>query len=174
VIDTDVIAREVVAPGSEGLGAVREAFGDEVLDESGGLDRKAMRERVYADPEERKRLEAIVHPLVQDEARRQIREAVAGPDRPPYVLLVVPLLIESGLFSDADRVLVVDVPEQTQIDRLVARDGIPRQQAESILAAQTSRSKRLARADDTIDNTGSLAELDAAVEELDRMYRGSA
>jgi dephospho-CoA kinase len=165
VIDTDRIARDVVAPDSEGLAAVREEFGAEVVDD-GVLDRAALRERIFADAEARGRLEAILHPRIADEARRRIAEVDA-----PYAILVVPLLVESGLFEDADRVLVVDVPERTQVERLEARDGMSREQAEAALAAQASREQRLARADDVIVNTGSLDDLAAEVDRLHAAYR---
>lgn len=165
VIDTDRIAREVVAPGSDGLAAVHDAFGDAIVVD-GELDRSALRRRIFDDPEARKRLEAILHPRIAAEARRQIATLSA-----PYAILVVPLLVESGLFADADRVLVVDVPEAVQIERLMARDRMNRAQAESALAAQASREARLARADDVIANTGSLAELHDEVDRLDARYR---
>ncbi|RFF31892.1 dephospho-CoA kinase [Wenzhouxiangella sediminis] len=162
VVDTDLIARQVVAPGSPGLNRVVEAFGPEILDSSGALDRRALRERVFARPEARERLEAILHPLIEKEARRQValhREA-------DYVVLVVPLLVESGLFKDADRVVVVDVPESVQIERLVERDNVDRSQAESMLAAQATRPNRLAAATDVLDNSGSIEELMEATDEL--------
>lgn len=162
VVDTDRIAREVVQPESTGLAAVVEAFGPDILDRHGVLDRSTMRERVFADPAGRERLESILHPLIEHEARRQV-DAHSDAD---YVLLVVPLLVESGLFEDADRVVVVDVPESIQIERLTARDGIDETQARSMLSAQAGREERLAAADDVIDNSGSRAELNAAVDEL--------
>ncbi|WP_376696015.1 dephospho-CoA kinase [Wenzhouxiangella sp. EGI_FJ10305] len=162
VVDTDLIAREVVAPGSAGLKAVVDAFGPEILDASGALDRPALRERVFARPAQRESLEAILHPLIERESRRQIdRHHDAD-----YVVLVVPLLIESGLFRDADRIVVVDVPESLQIQRLLARDGVDQAQAEAMLSAQASRSERLAVATDVIDNSGSLDDLVQATDEL--------
>jgi len=166
IVDTDVIAREVVAAGSGGLAAIERAFGAEMITADGTLDRAALRRKIFEEPGARTRLEDILHPRIAEEARRQLAELQA-----PYAVLVVPLLVESGLFSDADRVLVIDVPEALQIERLMQRDGNTRQQAEAMLAAQASREQRLARADDTIENTGTLAELNARVDELDRMYR---
>lgn len=166
IIDTDVIAREVVAAGSGGLAAIETAFGAAMITADGTLDRAALRRKIFDEPGARTRLEDILHPRIAEAARRQLAALEA-----PYAILVVPLLIESGLFSDADRVLVVDVPESLQIERLMQRDGSTREQAEAMLAAQTSREQRLARADDTIENTGTLAELNARVDELDRMYR---
>lgn len=162
VVDTDLIARQVVAPGREGLEEVVDAFGPEVLDPSGALDRRALRERVFADPRQRERLEAILHPLIEDEARRQIERHLEA----DFVVLVVPLLVESGLFRDADRIVVVDLPESMQIERLVERDGVDRRQAEAMLAAQAKRDDRLAVATDVIENTGSMEDLEQATDDL--------
>jgi dephospho-CoA kinase len=162
VVDTDLIAREVVTPGSPGLDEVVAAFGSDILDASGALDRRALRERVFARPERREKLESILHPLIEQEARRQI--ALHG--EADYVVLVVPLLVESGLFTDADRVVVVDVPESVQIERLVERDNVDRSQAEAMLAAQATRSSRVAAATDVLDNSGSIEELIRATDEL--------
>lgn len=162
VIDTDVIAREVVAPGSPGLDLVVEAFGPDILDDFGALDRRRLRERVFARPEQRRRLERILHPLIENEARRRIARFPSA----DYVVLVVPLLVESGLFEDADRVVVVDVPESIQIRRLLTRDGVERDHAEAMLAAQASRAERLAVADEVIDNSGTLEGLVQASDAL--------
>jgi len=166
VVDTDVLAREVVAPGSPGLAEVEAAFGAEIIDADGALDRSALRQRIFDDPDARNRLERILHPRIAEEARRRLASEAA-----PYAILVVPLLVESGLFEDADRVLVVDVPEAVQIERLIARDGGTRDQAEAMLAAQASREQRLARADDVIENTGTLEDLRRRVHALDATYR---
>lgn len=166
VVDTDVIAREVVAKRSGGLAGIVAEFGPEMLTSEGTLDRPALRRKIFDEPGARTRLEDILHPRIAEESRRQL----AGLDA-PYSILVVPLLFESGLFSDADRVLVVDVPESVQIERLMKRDESTREQADAMLAAQASRDQRLAKADDVIENTGTLAELNARVEELDRRYR---
>jgi dephospho-CoA kinase len=168
IIDTDRIARDVVAPGSEGLRAVRDEFGPKVLAD-GALDRSALRERIFNDVDARRRLEAILHPRIADAARDLVDEVDA-----PYAILVVPLLVESGLFDDVDRVLLVDVPEHVQIARVQARDGLSRRQAEATLAAQASRGERLARADDVITNTGSLEDLATEVGRLDAAYRDLA
>ncbi|MGK7295800.1 MAG: dephospho-CoA kinase [Candidatus Wenzhouxiangella sp. M2_3B_020] len=165
VIDTDVIARAVVEPGSEGLAEIEREFGREVLDGE-SLDRAALRRRIFDDSGARNRLERILHPRIAAEAERRI----AGLDA-PYAVLVVPLLVESGLFGDADRVLVVDVPESVQIERLTARDGVDRDDAEAALRAQADRDERLARADDVVVNTGSLDRLRAEVDRLDVAYR---
>jgi dephospho-CoA kinase len=130
------------------------------------LDRAALRRRIFDNPEARARLERILHPRIAAEARRRVAALDA-----PYAILVVPLLVETGLFGDADRVLVVDVPESVQMQRLMDRDGVDRDDAEAALRAQADRRHRLARADDVIVNTGSPDELRAEVDRLDRIYR---
>lgn len=166
VVDTDLLAREVVEPGSDGLDALIEAFGAETVDANGALDRQALRQRVFSNPDARARLDGILHPLIEKLARKRLARATG-----PYAILVVPLLVETGLFGDADRVLVVDVPESTQIERLTSRDRVDPAQARRMLAAQASRAQRLAAADDVIENTGSLEELGEQVAMLDRRYR---
>lgn len=165
ILDADLIAREVVAPGSEGLARIVDAFGASALAADGTLDRKAMRERVFADAQARRTLESIIHPRVR--ATLKSRAQAAGG---PYVMLVIPLFVESGDYAWVDRVLVVDVPRETQIERLIARDGISREQAEAMLDAQASREQRLAAADDVIDNRADPDSLKAAVELLHRRY----
>ena len=165
VIDTDVIAREVVEPGQPALAAVVDAFGTEVLAADGRLDRPRLRERIFGDAEARRRLEAILHPAIRAEMERQSR-AAGG----PYQVLVIPLLVEGGRRDHIDRVLVVDVPEATQIERLVRRDGVSRDQAEAALRAQASRDARLAFADDVIENTGDVAALETRVAKLHGDY----
>ncbi|MGI9223110.1 MAG: dephospho-CoA kinase [Woeseiaceae bacterium] len=151
VIDTDVIAREVVQPGEPALDEIREAFGDQVIGPDGNLDRAAMRMIVFADESARHELEKILHPRIRNTAMQQADRA-----RGDYQLIVVPLLVESPLRSFVDRVLVVDCDEQTQIGRLLARDAETEQQARRMLAAQASREDRLAIADDIIYNDGDL------------------
>ncbi|NCF51462.1 dephospho-CoA kinase [Gammaproteobacteria bacterium] len=165
VIDTDVIARQVVMPGEAALAEIREAFGDEVLDSSGALDRAAMRKLIFADQKHRRTLEAIVHPRIQREALRQATEA--GGD---YQIIVVPLLTGSPLRHQMDRILVVDCDESLQIQRLVARDAESDEQAQRMLAAQASRESRLAIADDVIDNDTSLEATRSQVDALHEMY----
>lgn len=162
VIDTDLLAREAVAPGSPGLAGVVSSFGNELLRADGSLDRARLRERVFADPQARKQLEALLHPKIESAARARLA-ALKGA---PYCLLVVPLLVETGLFADADKIVVVDVPETRQIERLKQRDGIDQAAAERMLAAQASRQQRLAQADEVIENDGSLDELRARVNSL--------
>ena len=166
VHDADVAARDVVAAGSEGLAAVVAAFGAEVLDGAGQLDRPAMRRRVFADPSTRKTLEAIVHPRV-----RQWLLDRARADTAPYCLLAIPLLAENiAHYRWIDRVLLVDAPEELQLARLIARDGIDETLARRMLAQQANRKARLALAHDVIDNGGDEAALDAAVAALHRHY----
>jgi dephospho-CoA kinase len=165
VIDTDVIAREVVEPGQPALAAVVDSFGSQVLAEDGRLDRPRLRDQIFGDADARRRLEAILHPAIRAQMERQSR-AAGG----PYQILVIPLLVEGGRRDHVDRVLVVDVPEATQIERLVRRDRVPREQAEAALRAQASREARLAFADDVIENTGDLAALDSRVALLHEKY----
>jgi dephospho-CoA kinase len=166
VHDADVAAREVIAPGSEGLAEVVSAFGADVLDERGQLDRPSMRRRVFADPAARRRLEAIIHPRV----RAWLRER-ALTDSKPYCLLAIPLLAENiAEYRWVDRVLVVDVPESVQLARLIARDGVDETLARRMIEQQASRADRLALADDVIDNRGDESALDQAVAELHRRY----
>lgn len=167
VVDTDVIAREVVEPGSEGLADLVDAFGDGILNADGTLNRGILREMAFNVPAARKTLESILHPLIREETVRQAR-AAGG----PYQLIVVPLLTESPLRLFVDRVLVVDCSEETQLARLAERDGDAgsEEQGRKILAAQASRDERLACADDVIVNEGSLDELRAEVEKLHDRY----
>jgi dephospho-CoA kinase len=152
VIDTDVIAREVVAPGMPALTQIRNEFGDRVFDDCGRLDRAAMRRLAFGDDEARRRLEAILHPIIQAETIRQSRVAAGT-----YQIIVVPLLVKSPLTGFVNRVLNVDCDEETQIRRLMVRDGETEVQARRILASQSTRAERLAIADDVIRNDGDLA-----------------
>ena len=169
VADADVAAREAVAPGSEGLDEVVAAFGEGVLGVDGQLDRPAMRRRVFADADARRRLETIIHPRVR-ETLRNTCQAASG----PYVIASIPLLAEGG-GRDAhpwlQRILVVDVPETLQLARLLQRDGIDEALARTMIAAQASRRERLAIADDVLVNDGRLDALPPQVEALDRLYR---
>lgn len=147
VVDADIIAREVVEPGTPALAAIAAHFGANVIAPDGRLDRRQLRERVFTDPQAKGWLNALLHPLIRSEMQRQCAAA-----RSPYCLLVVPLLVENRLTALANRVLVIDVDEATQIERTCRRDGVTREQAEAILAAQASRTERLAAADDVLDN----------------------
>lgn len=170
VHDADVAAREVVEPGTPGLQAVIDAFGPSVLDSDGRLDRPAMRRRAFADDDARRRLEAIIHPRVREWLHDR---AMAQHD--PYCLLAIPLLVENmDAYRWVNRVLVVDAPPETQIARLVERDGIDAALAQRMLERQAGRTERLAVADDVIDNSGDEAALDDAVMALHRRYLAQA
>ncbi|OCA62517.1 dephospho-CoA kinase [Aeromonas piscicola] len=147
VVDADVIAREVVEPGAPALAAIAAHFGPDVITPDGQLDRRGLRERVFSDPDAKAWLNALLHPLIRQEMLRRCAAA-----RSPYCLLVVPLLVENKLTGLANRVLVIDVDEATQIERTCRRDGVSQAQAQAILAAQASRAERLAAADDVLDN----------------------
>ncbi|QJT23460.1 dephospho-CoA kinase [Aeromonas media] len=153
VVDADLIAREVVEPGTPALTAIASHFGPGILDEQGRLDRRALRERIFSDPAAKSWLNALLHPIIRSEMLRQCAAANS-----PYCLLVVPLLVENRLTELADRVLVIDVDEATQIERTCRRDGVNREQAQAILASQASRSERLAMADDVLDNQSGTTE----------------
>jgi dephospho-CoA kinase len=162
VIDADAIAREVVAPGTAGLREIAEAFGPDVLLPGGGLDRPRLGDLVFADPQLRAKLNAIVHPLVG--ARTRALEEAADPAA--IVVHDVPLIAENNLAASYDLVVVVDVPPRIQLDRLVRYRGLSREQAKLRMAAQAGRAQRLAIATIVIDNSGSLTELDRQVGEL--------
>jgi len=165
VIDTDVIARQVVEPGRPALAAVVDAFGPDILDTDGRLDRRRLRERIFADPLARQRLEAILHPAIRVEMERQSREAGG-----PYQVLVIPLLTEGRRRDHVDRVLLVDVPEKLQVERLMMRDGVTHEQARASLSAQATRAERLAMADDVVHNTGHAADLSEKIAALHEKY----
>ncbi|MDE2408342.1 MAG: dephospho-CoA kinase [Xanthomonadaceae bacterium] len=169
VADADAAARAAVAVGSEGLAEVVAAFGTQVLGGDGGLDRAAMRRRIFADPAARTRLEAILHPRVRTLLAEACRAATG-----PYAVASIPLLAEGGgrrVYPWLDRILVVDVPEDVQLARLLHRDGIDEALARRMIAAQATRGQRLAIADDILVNDGALAALPGQVLALDRAYR---
>ena len=165
VIDTDVIARQVVEPSQPALAEIAATFGPDVLDADGRLDRRRMRERIFADPDAKRRLEAILHPAIRAEMEQQSMAAQG-----PYQVLVIPLLTEGGRRDHVDRVLLVDVPEELQIQRLMMRDGVSHEQAQASLNAQATRAQRLALADDVIRNTGRVDGLREQVAELHGKY----
>lgn len=165
VVDTDLLAREVVAPGSPLLPQIAAHFGASVLAQDGSLDRHALRSRIFADPAERLWLEQLTHPAIRALTDERC-EASGG----PYVIVAIPLLVETGSAERFERVLVVDCEPEVQLARLMARDGNSRQQAEAMLAAQAPREKRLAVADDVIHNDGDIARLRDQVEKLHRRY----
>ena len=165
VIDADRIARRLVQPGEVGLAPVVSAFGNTILDADGQLDRGRMRTLIFADPTARQRLEDILHPLVAERMREQLRNL-----RAPYAVLSVPLLLESGLDTMVHRILVVDLPEAMQIERLMRRDHCDLAAATAILQAQTDRRSRRQAADDIIDNSGPASELGPQLSALHQRY----
>lgn len=166
VVDTDAIAHELTAPGGAAIEPLRRLFGDAYIAESGALDRAKMRSLVFSDPGARARLEGLLHPLIRAESEQRMR-AASG----PYVIHVVPLLIESPRYRErVDRVLVVDCPEALQIERVQKRSALARETAEAILRAQVPRATRSAAADDLIDNSGSLDALHKQVAALHAKY----
>lgn len=165
VVDADVIAREVVAEGEPVLELLRERFGEHVLLPNGKLNRAWLRQRIFNDAEAKKFVNQLLHPLIRQRLTEQLTAA-----RTPYVMLSAPLLLENGLDAYCHRVLVVDVDEATQLARTQARDKVPKQQVQQIIAAQISRKERLKKADDVIDNCGTLAELLAQIEPLHQQY----
>jgi len=167
VVDTDQIARTLTAPQGAALPAIIQAFGSDCIAPDGGLDRFAMRVRVFADPDLRRRLEAILHPMILARVRQRLTLSQA-----PYVVLVVPLLVEAWQdYRDlVDRVLVVDCDEALQVRRVMARDGVGEPLARAILAAQASRQARLALADDLLDNSADLEALARRVRDLHDRY----
>ena len=161
VVDADKVARVVVEPGTPGLAAIAEHFGEDILLADGRLDRAALRKIVFDNPDERKVLEGITHPRIRDEISRQLSEANS-----PYVVLSSPLLLESGQNTFADYVVVVDVPEEVQLTRTMARDNNSEALVKQIMAAQLDRKTRLSRADTSIMNDGSLEALYERVKKL--------
>ena len=166
VVDADALAHRLTAPGGAAIPAIRAAFGDEVVAPSGALDRARMRAIAFENAGARARLEAILHPMIRADSERIAQEA---PGR--YVILMIPLLVESGdPHARCDRVLVVDCPEEEQVRRVMARSGLARAEVEAIMASQASRATRLAVADDVVDNAGDAALIDAQVDALHRKY----
>jgi dephospho-CoA kinase len=166
VIDTDAIAHQLTAPGGAALEAIHAVFGDAVMQADDTLDRTALRRRIFADATARRQLEAILHPRIRQQVEQTLAALAA-----PYVVIVIPLLVETGGYADVlDRVLVVDCPEEVQIARVMARSGLARDEVNAILAAQASRAERLAAADDVIVNTASPEALHSQVATLHQRY----
>ena len=165
IIDTDVIAREVVAPGAPALDEIREIFGDDVFQLGGTLDRKAMRKIVFSDDVKRQQIEDILHPRIRDAVYQQVT-ATSG----PYLIIVVPLLFGSTMTDFMDRVLVVDCSEEVQLDRLLARDTENEEQARRMIASQASREQRLSIADDVVQNDGDKEDTRQRVNALHNEY----
>jgi dephospho-CoA kinase len=168
VLDADVLAREVVQPGTAGLAALVDHFTPSILTPEGELDRRALRKIVFASPPERQFLDNTLHPLIRQLSDQRIEEARRK--HYPYLVYAVPLLVETQQQNRFDRVLVVDVPESVQLERLVRRDNTSEEEARAILASQATRASRLAVADDVIDNNGSTEDLRHRVESLHRRY----
>lgn len=166
VVDTDVIAHALTQPGGAAIAAIRRGFGDEYIGPDGSLDRGRMRRLVFGDGDAKRKLEAILHPLIREQSRARIAAAQA-----PYVIIVVPLLFETGAYRDLlRRVVVVDCEEQQQVTRTMARSKLSEREVRAIMAAQLPRAERLQRADDVLVNDGDLAALRRQVETLHRTY----
>ncbi len=166
-VDADDVARQVVEPGTQALNAIADHFGEDILQDNGGLDRAALRQKVFEDPEQRRWLEGLLHPIIRKELIRQL-----SPENYslPYVMLVSPLLLETNQHELVERIVVVDVPEETQIDRTMARDGNSREQVERILAAQMPRTARREKADEIINNAQPLERVEASVQALHQRF----
>lgn len=166
VIDTDAIAHELTRPGGAAMAKIGDAFGADFVAPDGSLERTRMRQLVFGDPRARAKLEAILHPLIRAQARAQIAAA-----QQPYVMVVVPLLLETGAYRElVQRVLVVDCSEAQQIERAMRRSGLAESDVRAILAVQLSRAERLERADDVIDNSGGLETMRRQVDAMHAKY----
>lgn len=166
VVDTDAIAHELTRPGAPAIAAIRNAFGAGCLAPDGGLERARMRRLVFGDTAAKAKLEAILHPLIRNESRARIAAA-----QQPYVIVVVPLLLETGAYRDlVQRVLVVDCSEEQQVVRGMRRSGLTAEEVRAIMAAQLPRAERLERADDVLDNDGGMEALQRHVRELHASY----
>ncbi len=166
VVDTDAIAHELTAPNGAAIEAIRRLFGDQYIAADGAMDRAKVRQLAFSDANAKQRLEALLHPLIRDESQRRIAQAAA-----PYVVLVVPLLVESRAYRErVQRVLVVDCPEEEQVARVRQRSGLAEDEIRRIIVAQAPRAQRLAAADDVIDNGGPLQALAGQVRRLHERY----
>lgn len=163
IADADQAAKVIVEPGQPALKTIVNHFGSQILLDDGTLNRRALRDIIFNDPEQRRWLERLTHPLIIERLRQELAAAQS-----PYVILVAPLLLEANLKGIVDRVLVIDIDPEQQIARTMARDGVSRTQVENILQAQASRAQRLSIADDIIDNSGSL---DALHQQLDALHQ---
>ncbi|WP_300480153.1 dephospho-CoA kinase [Shewanella sp.] len=165
LVDADIVAREIVALGSKGLEAIVTHFGAEILTPEGELDRAKLRQRIFSHPEEREWLNQLLHPMIRQEMLAQVEKATSA-----YVIMVVPLLFENGLDRLVNRTLVVDISPELQINRTVKRDNVDASQVNNIISSQCSRSEKLARADDIIDNQGEISSLKREVQALHQRY----
>ncbi|WP_339883317.1 dephospho-CoA kinase [Vreelandella maris] len=168
-VDADDVAREIVLPGEPALLAIKNRFGDQVIQQDGTLNRAALRDIIFKDPEQRQWLESVTHPKIRERLLQHLAQLKT--QGAPYVLLVSPLLFESGQNALVNRAIVVDVPQALQLSRTQQRDGVSESQVHAILAAQLSREQRLAQADDVIDNSGDHASMMEQVVRLDQRYR---
>ncbi|KAF7600898.1 MAG: dephospho-CoA kinase [Candidatus Dactylopiibacterium carminicum] len=166
VVDTDAVSRQLTGVGGEAMSAIRQTFGMHMQEADGALDRAAMRHLVFSDPEARKQLEAILHPMIRARAELELRQACS-----PYAILEVPLLVESRHFMQrCNRILVIDCPPDLQLERVVARSNLSPAEVERIISAQASRPQRLAAASEVIENTGSLEDLKHSVQRMHEFY----
>lgn len=168
IVDADIVAREVVAPGSSGLAEVVAAFGAEILS-SGNIDRGKLRQIVFTDDTKRAALESILHPKIRERIENQLAALDA-----PYSILCVPLLIEKGGYQNVDRILLVDCPTEIQINRVMERDNLTREQVDAIMRSQATRDERLRAADDVIENSDRIEALRGRVQELHAQYMAIA
>ena len=166
IVDADQAARVVVEPDTPALQTIAEHFGEEILQADGNLDRRALRNIIFNDDEERHWLEALLHPLIKEEMLSQLSQSQS-----PYSIIVSPLLLETDQHTMVDRIAVVDIPAELQVQRTMARDGIEQSQAEAIMKAQAARATRLEKADDVIDNSGSLDDLHQQLEQLHDIWQ---
>ncbi|WP_345880482.1 dephospho-CoA kinase [Shewanella algae] len=165
LVDADIIAREVVAKGSDGLKQIGDKFGPQMLTPDGCLDRAALRELIFHHPQDREWLNALLHPMIRTRMQEQLEMAAS-----PYVIMVVPLLFENGLNKLADRTLVVDISPKLQLQRTIERDMVSKEQVQNIINSQSDRQSRLDKADDVIDNQGEIDALQAQVLALHNKY----
>lgn len=165
IVDADIVAREVVEPGSPGLNTIVEHFGADIVRDDQTLDRAKLREKIFSNPEEKAWLNGLLHPMIREKMIEDLEQVTSD-----YALLVVPLLVENKLDSLCDRVLVVDVDPQTQISRTVKRDNVSEEQANAILASQASREQRLALADDVVKNNPDDPDLLLQITDLHEKY----
>ncbi|GIU03271.1 dephospho-CoA kinase [Shewanella sp. c952] len=165
LVDADIVAREVVNPGSEGLAAIVEHFGAEILLSDGHLDRSMLRERIFNNDEQRLWLNGLLHPLIRETMLNNCKEAQSN-----YVIMVVPLLFENGLDRLVHRTLLVDISPQQQQQRTMARDDVSAKQVQNIIGSQATRAEKLSKADDVIDNQGEISALKCKVNALNSLY----
>ncbi|NVD05681.1 dephospho-CoA kinase [Vibrio sp. JPW-9-11-11] len=165
IVDADVVAREVVEPGSAGLNAIVERFGGQILTEQGSLNRTQLREIIFSQPDEKRWINTLLHPMIRERMLQQLRDVQS-----PYALLVIPLMVENNLQSLANKVIVVDVEPEIQIARTIQRDNVDAKQAESILASQATREQRLAIADYVIKNSTENQKLLPQITELHQKF----